>query len=359
MPELWTHAVASPRGVMKIAADLEAKGWDGLCVVDSQNLSGDPFVALAMAATVTERIGLGTGVSNSVTRMAAATASAIVSVDRVSDGRALIGLGRGDSALAHLGRAPARMQQFETYLRHLQTYLRGEAVPFDEIEMPDSVAPSVGHLGLADEPEESRITWLPPGGRKVPLEVAASGPRAIAVAARHADRIMFTLGADVDRLAWGIDLARTARREAGLDPDGIAYGAYINCVPGTDIDLARDLARGGLATFARFSVMHGKPNGPLSPQAANALQTLYDTYDMNKHTQDSSRQAAGLTPEFIDHFAVVGQPDRCVAKLQKLAALGLDKLFFGVMFRLIQTPEGRAAKELMEREILPALRSAA
>ena len=356
MLEIWTHAVASPRGVMKIAADLEEQGWDGLCVVDSQNLSGDPFVALAMAATVTERIGLGTGVSNSVTRIAASMASAILSVDRVSDGRALIGLGRGDSALAHIGKAPARMKQFETYLRHLQTYLRGEAVPFDEIELPDEVAPTVSHLGLADEPEESRITWLDGREKKVPVEVAVSGPLAIKVAARHADRIMFTLGADVDRIAWGINVAKQARRDAGLDPGGIAFGAYINCVPGNEMDLARDLARGGLATFARFSVMHGKPNGPMSPAAAQALQSLHNTYDMNKHTQDDSRQAAGLPGAFIDHFGVVGPPDRCIEKLRSLAALGLDKLFFGVMFRLVQTPEGRAAKALMEREILPALR---
>lgn len=312
MPELGTHAVASPRGVMKIATDLEEKGWDGLCVVDSQNLSGDPLVALAMAATVTERIGLGTGVSNSVIRMAAATASAILSVDRVSDGRALIGLGRGDSALAH--------------------------------------------LSLADELEESCITWLPAGGRKVPEEVAASGPRA--VAARHADHIMFTLGADADRLAWSIAVAKETRREAGLDPDGIAFGAYINCVPGNDLDQARDLECGGLATFARFSVIHGKPNGPLSPDATSALQMLHYTYDMNKHTQNDSRQAAGLTPEFIDHFAVVGPLDQCVEKLQIFAALGLDKLFFGVMFRLIQSPEGRDAKDLIEREVLPALQAA-
>ena len=59
MVEIWTHAVASPRGVMKTAIDLEKNGWDGLCVVDSQNLSGDPFVALAMAATVTEFRSLG------------------------------------------------------------------------------------------------------------------------------------------------------------------------------------------------------------------------------------------------------------------------------------------------------------
>ena len=62
--------------------------------------------------------------TNSVTRHAAATATAITSVNRVSNGRAVLGIGRGDSALAHLGRAPARLAQFERYLRQLQTYLR-------------------------------------------------------------------------------------------------------------------------------------------------------------------------------------------------------------------------------------------
>lgn len=54
------------------------------------------------------------------THLAAATAAAITSVDRVSDGRAVLGIGRGDSALADVGRAPARVAQFATYLRHLQ-----------------------------------------------------------------------------------------------------------------------------------------------------------------------------------------------------------------------------------------------
>ena len=134
MVEVWTHGVASPRGIKRIATDLEDNGWDGLCVVDSQNLSGDAYVSLAIAATVTKQIGLGTAVTNSVTRMAAATAAGIASVDRVSGGRAILGIGRGDSALAHLGLAPARLKQFETYVSHLQTYLRGDAVPFDEIE---------------------------------------------------------------------------------------------------------------------------------------------------------------------------------------------------------------------------------
>ena len=159
--QFWMTTVASARGAARTAQEIEAAGWDGMLVVDSQNLSGDPYVSLALAATVTTtKLGLGTGVTNSVTRHAAATATAITSVNRISNGRAVLGIGRGDSALAHLGRAPARLAQFERYLRQLQLYLTGESVSFDEIDIPHDVAPPMSELHLHDAPPASRIGWI-------------------------------------------------------------------------------------------------------------------------------------------------------------------------------------------------------
>lgn len=353
MVEVWTHAAPVPHAIAAEARLAEAQGWDGLGVPDSQNRAGDAYVALAMAATVTERIGLATAVTNSITRMAAATAAAIASVDRVANGRAVLGIGRGDSAVADLGRAPARVAQFETYLRHLQAYLRGEAVPFDELEVPDTRP--VDALHLADAAPESRIQWLA-GARKVPVEVAVSGPRMFGVAALHADRLMFALGADAQRIAWGIGVARSAREAAGLDPDAIAFGAYVNCVCHPQIDVARDLARGGLATFARFSVMHGDVQGPASSQTESTLKAMHGVYDMRKHTRGDSRQARMLSPEFIDRFAVVGPPDRCIARLRALAGLGLDKLFLATNFTL-RDETGLEAIALAAKEVLPAVRA--
>lgn len=355
MVELWTHGFASPRGVMSLARRVEEAGWDGLCVVDSQNLSGDAYVALAMAATVTERLGLGTAVTNSVTRMAAVTASAIASVDRVSDGRAVLGISRGDSALAHLGLAPARFAQFEQYLRHLQTYLRGEAVPFSELTVSSSVAPPVAHLDLAEAPAESEISWLA-GARKIPVEVAATGPKAIKLAALHAERVMFALGADPGRLKWGINLARKTRQEAGLDPHDLKFGAYVNCVCHQDVEAARTLVRGALSLFARFSVMHGQIAGPVPDAVQAALHDLREAYDMREHSRNDSPQAEALTPVLCDYFAVVGPPEVCVARLKELAALGLDKIFIAANFRVADTPEGREAHTLFETSVLPEFR---
>ena len=353
--QLWMTTVASARGAQRTAQQVEAAGWDGMLVVDSQNLSGDPYVSLALAATVTKRIGLGTGVTNSVTRHAAATATAITSVNRVSDGRAVLGIGRGDSALAHLGRAPARLAQFDRYLRQLQIYLKGESVSFDDIDIPHDVAPPLSGLHLHDAPPASRIAWIA-GGAKVPVESAASGPKVIAISALHADRVMFTLGADVGRLKWGIELAKKTRRDAGLDPDAIAFGAFVNLGCHTDIDAARNLVRGGLTTSARFSVMHGKANGPVSSGDAAVLDALRTNYDMKAHTRGDSRQATTLTDDFVDRFAIVGSPQRCIERLNELKALGLDKVAISGALRGVSEEDAATSRKLVAEKVIAGMK---
>jgi len=347
--------VAAARGAARTAREIEAAGWDGMLVVDSQNLSGDPYVALALAATTTTKLGLGTGVTNSVTRHAAATATAITSVNRVSNGRAVLGIGRGDSALAHLGRAPARLAQFERYLRQLQAYLAGEAVAFDEIDIPHDVAPPMSGLHLHDAPPDSRIGWIA-GGAKVPVEVAASGPKVIAMSALHADRVMFTLGADVGRLQWGIALAKKTRQEAGLDPNGITFGAYVNLGCHTDIAVARSLVRGGLTTFSRFSMMHGKTEVPTSTGDHKVLEALIGNYDMKAHTRGDSRQATTLTDDFVDRMAIVGPPERCVERLRELKALGLDKVAISGATRGASEADAAVGRKLVAEHVLSGMR---
>ena len=169
--ELWTLTYSDPDHARKAAVRSEAAGWHGLAVVDSQNLAPDSYVALTVAALATTRIGLGTGVTNNVTRHAAVTASAAAAVQRVSQGRMVLGIGRGDSALAHLGRAPARLAAFEHYVRVLGTYLSGGQVAFDDLPFEDAVARPVEDLGLADHPTTSRIAWIRNGEARVPVEV--------------------------------------------------------------------------------------------------------------------------------------------------------------------------------------------
>src|SRR5215207_5744705 len=131
MVKFWLGTFPLPGRVRALAEMTEAHGWDGLALTDSQNLGGDVFAALAIAAHATRRITLATGATNPATRHPAVLASALATLQVESSGRAWLGIARGDSALAYIGRAPMPLGQFATGLRDIQTYLRGERVAYE------------------------------------------------------------------------------------------------------------------------------------------------------------------------------------------------------------------------------------
>ena len=210
------------------------------------------------------------------------------------------------------------------------------------------MAPPVETLGSADAPDDSRLVWLDPEDEKVPVEVAATGPKVIAAASRHADNIMFALGADPSRVQWGLEEARRARREAGLAPDGIKYGVYLNVVCHPQLDVARELVS-LLDTFVRFSVMHGSLSGPVSGEERKVFTELHRSFSLREHSSNASAPS-----EFVDRFAVVGPPDTCIKRIEELASLGIEKVI--IVGPTLGEDEGEAARasELMTREVLPA-----
>src|SRR5437764_1036836 len=133
-----------------------------------------------LAAKATERIRLGPGVSNAITRDAAVTASAALALQVESGGRAVLGMGRGDSSVQRIGRREDPVASFERYLTAVQAYLAGEAVDRD---------------GFA-----SRLEWYEHAKvAKVPVEVAATGRKVIegpAGVARERFRQLAALGLD-------------------------------------------------------------------------------------------------------------------------------------------------------------------
>ena len=90
--ELWLLGPwPSPRDLARVARRHEDNGWDGMVLADAQYLGPDPFVSLGIAATATSKLKLGTGVTNPVTRAPAVMATAIITVQAVSGGRAVLG----------------------------------------------------------------------------------------------------------------------------------------------------------------------------------------------------------------------------------------------------------------------------
>jgi 5,10-methylenetetrahydromethanopterin reductase len=252
--DAWLHAFSFPKRTAELARWAEDHGFDGLLVADSQNLNADVWIELALAGAATERLHLGPGVTNPVTRHPAVTASAAATLQAETGGRAVLGLGRGDTALTQIGRRPVPVHELEEAVVAIQGYLGGG------------------------------IGWIASDGQpKVPVMVAATGPHVIEAAARHADRIDFSVGADAERLRSAVETARGAGREVSL-------GAFLNVAVHPDRAVARDLVRGNVAIFAGFG----------------------------GEGEDGD--------DFVDRFAVVGTADEVAERLNEIAELGIERL---------------------------------
>jgi 5,10-methylenetetrahydromethanopterin reductase len=326
MTEFGVVHMPMPGVGAEIARRAEDMGFDICLFTDTPRLAGDPFAEACLAAQATSTIRLGTGMTNPVTRSAAAISSAIGTVHIESSGRAVLGISRGDSAAAHAGMAPATVANMTASIRELRDWLT------------------------------RRLTWLEAAGLpSIPIDVACSGPRSIAAAAAIADRVSLAVGASPDRVRWALDIARKSVAASGRPPGAVRFGVYLSIVVDDDVKVARELARAGVGVLAHFSAMTASPQ--MVPEAhAHVFEQLRHGYEMDRHTWQDSFQARVVTDEFIDWFAITGSADRCRLRLEELIGLGLDHVYV-IGGATTQSPldvlEGEAR---FAKEVIPSLR---
>jgi len=331
-PEFWRMG-ATPvpvTGIGRLAHDMERDGWDGLAVGEAHGILPDPYAALALAATATSTLKVGSAVAVPL-REPVLAASAMATVHGIAGGRASFSIGRGDGAMKVLQRRPTPVAAFERYLRQLQALLRGEDVDLD------GDAASIGRLGLIDP------SLLQP---KPPVNVAATGPRMIGVAARLADGISFAVGADVERLLACLELARAACHEAGRDPGELVLGCYVQvavCDSEADRERARDAIRGLVMTHSRFSAFEGSALPDVTRADSEPIRRSLDAMEsVLRSSRGGTERAAGrapaeldfyprdaVDPAFVDRFAIVGDAEHCAERLREIAGLGIARVYIG------------------------------
>jgi alkanesulfonate monooxygenase SsuD/methylene tetrahydromethanopterin reductase-like flavin-dependent oxidoreductase (luciferase family) len=146
---------------------------------------------------------------------------------------------------------------------------------------------------------------------------------------------LFATGAGPERLAWAIDTARDARTAAGLDPAAFPFGASFPLFVHPDQGRARDLGSGTVASFAHLATVLGPVVGPVSDGQRDALTTLRNTYDVDRHLAHGSPQSRALTDDLIDTFAVAGPVSCCAERILELRELGISKfVFFSTVTRI-------------------------
>ena len=145
----------------------------------------DPYQAMALCAVNTKRIRFGTAVTNMVYRDPTITANSFATLNEISQGRAIIGMGTGDGPVYSLGRTATKLVDFEKGLRTIRDLLHDRG-----IDVPKSQERAGGNVKLKV------------GKRPVPIYISAEGPKTLRVAGRTCDGVILGTGFDKQVTDW-------------------------------------------------------------------------------------------------------------------------------------------------------------
>jgi probable F420-dependent oxidoreductase len=285
----------------------ESHGFEYAWTYDSHVLWQESFPVFALVADRTSTIKLGHMVTNPGTRDPTVLASAYATLHDISDGRMVMGIGRGDSARRYIGQQPVKVAEFEAALQMIKPFMNGQEVDWNGREL--------------------QLKWVRPELPEIEMHVAGYGPKALAVGGRRGDGIIIQL-ADPDIIQWIMETARAAAKAAGRDP------AALKCIVSAPSHVTDDLqdAREQVRWFPAMVSNHVQDlidrygtDGSSVPKALTDYVQARKFYDYDEHSRVGAKHGEFVTDEICDRFCVIGNVDQCNRKLRELEQIGVDQ----------------------------------
>ena len=324
----------------------EDRGFGYFWVPDSSVGWREMSPYLTVAALSTETSIIGACCSNPVTRNIAVNASLHATLQELSGGRIVLGLGKGDSAVRRIGERPAKLKELRESAAAMQDLASGEEVEY----RPETPGQEEWHQ-QGTEQLGVQLTWAP--RQKMPLYIAGYGPKILQWSGEVADGVFLQI-AEPTTIEWAIDHLRVGAEKAGRDVGDIEIVCCIPSVIRDDVAEACEQAR-GFPAFVSNHVLDMLRFYDRSELPANLLACLEGkrTYDYRHHTDSASEHASVIPDEIVESFTVVGPSATCAAKIRQLGEVGVTQLC--IYFLGIPEEEMLTTIQTYHDEIIPAV----
>ncbi|MGA8432658.1 MAG: TIGR03842 family LLM class F420-dependent oxidoreductase [Candidatus Sulfotelmatobacter sp.] len=312
--------------IVGLTRQAEAAGFTYGWIFDSHVLWKEPYPLLTLMAANTQRMRLGTCVTNPAVRDLTVTASLFATLNLISNGRMQLGIGRGDSSRRVLGKKPVSWSQLEESVKVFRNLTAGNEIEYDG--------------------QPTRLTWA---AGSPPVWIAGYGPKVLHMAGRVADGIILQF-ADPDLISWCLGFVKEGARAAGRDFGKIEVMAAAPVWVSDDLTVAREHVRWFPALVSNHVmdlIRQYKPED-LPPALTSFVQDR-GNYDYQHHCEVDSDNRNFVSDEVVDRFCLVGPVQAHRDKLKALAKAGVTQFNIYLMC-------GEEEKTLViyEKEVMPA-----
>jgi 5,10-methylenetetrahydromethanopterin reductase len=286
----------------------ESVGFEQFWVAD-ERFYRDAYALLAAVALGTKRITMGTCVTDPYTRHPALTTVSVATLDEMSDGRALFGLGTGISGFLELGlERPKPVAAMREAIELFRRLLTGELVDY---------------AGKVISFQGGRLNFKPPR-TDIPVYVATNGPQGQRMSGRIADGVIMEACAQPEEAAAFVKMVRGAAKEAGRDPASVRCIARLNACVAPDGKVARDAVRlrAARTLSAGLTVLstHEALGLRLRPEVLAEVAGIPYAAGGAPY----ARILPHVTDRHVDAVALAGTVDEVTAHVAALKAVGID-----------------------------------
>jgi alkanesulfonate monooxygenase SsuD/methylene tetrahydromethanopterin reductase-like flavin-dependent oxidoreductase (luciferase family) len=345
----------------RLYTELEEMGFDSAWAPDSQMIYSDTYAVLALAATHTSRIRLGTGVAIAPTRLAPVTAHSIATINQLAPGRTFLAIGTGHTAMRVMGKDPMKVGAFREYLRVLRALLHGEEVDYTL------------------DGESHDIRFLHPGdgfinvAQPVPIYVAADGPLVLKAVGAYGDGRVCSHNQTKARLLQSLNSIQEGAAAVGRTLPDDFYTAALSyaCVLKPGESATSDRVIDEIGSMAAASLHYWwelyQKNGDTST-VAGRCRSLWEEYlqftekmetPLQKRYQQVHLGHCAYLPPEERHFitkdlihatgGLVGTPEEIIAMLREREAMGLKEITLLPAMATARRNLGDFAKQVIAR----------
>ncbi|MDH3598555.1 MAG: LLM class flavin-dependent oxidoreductase [Candidatus Tectomicrobia bacterium] len=299
--------------LIPVMQEVEAAGFDGAGILDSQLLCRDVFVTMGAAAVQTSRMTLFSAVTNPFSRHASVLASAMQTVEELAPGRMKCIIGTGYTSASTIGRKPGTLAQMRDTIRTMRALLAGETVDFNG---------TPGKLDFAS-------------GRDIPIIMAASGPKSIELAGEVADGVLVLVGFTPGIVKLVLERLERGAKRSGRRLDDLEIIWAVRTGTASTTAEARRQAR---PTAVHWGILGWgnhwlQQTGPKLPEF-DIPPAVWEIYPDLAHAPDweAAIDATSFVPDDViatlcDALGLIGTPDYCAERIMEMTQSGVSKLY--------------------------------